>query len=80
MVKKGKHFCDKKDCGIELTWAPGSFNKFNFEYQVTSNRRGFIFNLELCTNCEMELIEKVTSLMNKYYTASEIKYPKMIRN
>jgi len=79
MIREGKHYCDKKDCGIELPWASGSFHKFKFEYRVTPNRNGFIFKLELCTECERELAEKVSSLMNKYYTHSEIKHPAIMR-
>ena len=79
MIREGKHYCDKKDCGIELNWAPGSFDTFNFEYQVTSNRNGLIFNLELCTKCEEELAGIVAPLMNKYFTHPEIKWPKIMR-
>jgi len=79
MIREGKHYCDRKNCGVELPWAPGSFHKFNFEYQVTPNRNGFIYNLELCTECEKELARIVSSLMNKYLVLSEIKYFKTMR-
>lgn len=79
MIREGKHYCDKEDCGIELPWAPGSFHKFNFEYQVTPNRRGLIFCLELCTECEEELTRIVSSLMNKYLVLPETKYPTTMR-
>ncbi|GAH44697.1 unnamed protein product, partial [marine sediment metagenome] len=70
----GKHFCEKKDCEIELPWASGSFHKFKVEYKVDSTLNGKSFYLELCTNCETELAEKLASLMNKYYVAPEITY------
>ena len=78
MIKKGKHYCDKDGCGIELKTC--LFPKFKFEYRVSPNGDGLLFRLELCTKCEEELARIVSSLMNKYLTAPEIKYPNMIQD